>query len=68
MAVPGAAARVFVDGEDVGQTPLIGHRVRVGKHTVKAVEIGGGQRVQTDEVIVTGADVKKTPHKVILRF
>jgi hypothetical protein len=68
VAVPGSSARVFVDGEEVGQTPLVGHRLKVGKHTVKVVETGAGQRARTDEVTVTGADSKKTPVKVIVRF
>ena len=62
-----SAARIYVDGEFVGYSPLILYKVRHGTHTIRIVEEVGGRpgRVKTLEVAL-GPRHPSNPLKVIV--
>jgi serine/threonine protein kinase len=60
------AARVFVDGKDLGYAPLVYQRVRTGKHRIKVVEVGGAERSKVLDVIVAGNNTRKDPLRLFV--
>ena len=61
-------ARVYIDGRDVGYSPVTFHRLRAGKHRIRIVEEKGGEkgRVSTTEVTVTAKHTRKSPFKLVI--
>jgi len=41
---------VFIDGAEVGTTPVIGYRVKTGRHTIRVER--AGYKTQTESVTV----------------
>ncbi len=60
------SATVYIDGKKAGQSPLVFHRIRQGRHTIKVVEGGGGKRSSEVSVNVAAANTRKAPLRVIV--
>ena len=66
----GAAAKVYVDGREIGYAPIVAYKVKVGKHVVKMVpirdEMPGTPSVQ--DIEVTKEHVQREPRRVFAEF
>ncbi|MFC1611226.1 serine/threonine protein kinase [Myxococcota bacterium] len=61
------AAKVFVDGKDMGYSPIVYHRLRTGRHRVKIVPDGDGAPKVLD-VVVAGSNTRKDPLKLLVEM
>jgi hypothetical protein len=62
------AAKVFIDGKEVGYSPLVYQRVRTGKHRIKVVEEGGGGKSKVLDVIVGPNNNRKDPLRLFVNL
>lgn len=69
-AVGVATAKIVVDGEELGYSPLVGHRVPLGKHTIEVVEVAsqGEARKKSRQVIVRLRHTKRAPLRIVVRM
>ncbi len=67
LMVVGVSAKVFVDGAPLGYSPLLGVKVKAGKHRLRIVD-EKGNREKSEELVISSKDTKKTPKKLTLRF
>lgn len=63
-------AIVYVDGKEVGYSPLLFHKVRAGKHEIKIEESVDGKpgRVKNIETVVTVKNTRNKPARVAVSF
>jgi len=56
-------AEVYIDGVDVGQTPIVEYSVAAGKHTIKIER--AGYKTQTETVTVGANDLVRRKFSLI---
>ncbi len=64
----GLSGKVNINGEDVGFTPLLAQRVKLGKNVIKVIDVQPGGEERREEVVITAEDTRKSPKKIIVRF
>jgi hypothetical protein len=61
-------ARVFIDNKDVGYSPVINHKLKIGRHRIKVVEDQNGRpgKSQVLDILVGASNTRKEPLKLLV--
>jgi hypothetical protein len=61
-------AKVFIDNKDVGYSPLINHKLKLGKHRIKVVEEQAGSlgKSKVLDILVGANNTRKDPLKLMV--
>ncbi len=65
-ATGAVAAKIFIDGKEAGYSPLVFHKVKTGKRSIKVVEEGGDGRAKTLDIVVAPHNTRKDPLKLVV--
>jgi len=57
-------SKVYIDGTDLGRTPLVGHSLEAGEHTLRFVIPGLGDREITETVTIVGGEETKIVRRI----
>ncbi len=65
-ATGAVTAKIFIDGKEAGYSPLVFHKVKTGKRSIKVVEEGGEGRAKTLDIVVAPNNTRKDPLKLVV--